>query len=156
MKRLLDINTWIALAIETHPLHPAARGWYEAAPLAAGDLVFCPSTEMGFLRLVTQAAVMSRCGAAPLTNREAISYLQGLYANPALSRVAEPTAMRSLWLQLADNTQSAPNTWMDAYLAAFAISLDAEMVTFDRGFNNYRTAGLNLHLLEAVPIDKGQ
>lgn len=70
MKRLLDINTWIALTIETHPLHVSARSWYEAAPLGAGDLVFCQPAEIGFLRLVTQAAVMNRCGAAPLTNAE--------------------------------------------------------------------------------------
>jgi predicted nucleic acid-binding protein len=54
MKELLDTNTWIALCLETHPQHPVARGWYEAAPLTSGDLLFCRATEISFLRLLTQ------------------------------------------------------------------------------------------------------
>ena len=40
MKRLLDINTWIALSLETHPQHGPARLWYDQTPLQRGDLVF--------------------------------------------------------------------------------------------------------------------
>lgn len=148
MKRLLDINTWIALTLETHPHHGAARKWYEEVPLTVGDLVFCVSTEMGFLRLVTQAAVMNRCGVEPLSNAEAIEYLANLFADPAVSRASEPAATRHLWLQLADRPRAAPNAWMDAYLAGFAIALGAEMVTFDRGFQFYQKSGLALQLLE--------
>lgn len=54
LKELLDTNTWIALALETHPHHAAARRWYEAAPLTRGDLLFCRATEISFLRLITQ------------------------------------------------------------------------------------------------------
>jgi predicted nucleic acid-binding protein len=54
MKRLLDINTWIALTVETHPQHKAARQWYGEVELLVGDLVFCRQTELGFVRLVTQ------------------------------------------------------------------------------------------------------
>ena len=66
MKRLLDTNTWIALTVETHRHHGPARKWYDEAALTPDDLVFCLPTEMGFLRLVTQAAVMNQCGARAL------------------------------------------------------------------------------------------
>jgi uncharacterized protein len=149
MKRLLDINTWIALTVETHPQHKAARQWYTDAELLRGDLVFCRQTELGFVRLTTQKAVMSQCSAAPLSNAEAVEFLSSVYDDPAVSRVEEPATARSLWLELADRRQAAPNVWMDAYLAAFAITLGAEMVTFDRGFTTYQKRGLKLVLLNS-------
>ena len=147
MRRLLDINTWIALSLDAHPQHRPARLWYEQTSLQRGDLVFCRQTELGFLRLITQAAVMARCGVAPLSNTEAIEFLDSLCADPAVSREDEPPATRSLWLQLAQGPLPSPNVWMDAYLAAFAVSLGAELVTFDQGFKSFEKHGLRLHLL---------
>jgi toxin-antitoxin system PIN domain toxin len=143
----LDTNTWIALSLDAHPQHGRTRLWYEQTLLQAGDLVFCRQTELGFLRLITQPAVMARCGAEPLSNTEAIEFLDSLCADPAVSREDEPNATRSLWLQLAQGPLPSPNVWMDAYLAAFAISLGAELVTFDQGFKNFEKHGLRLHLL---------
>ena len=146
MKRLLDINAWIAISLEAHPQHHLARRWYEQTPLQAGDLVFCRQTELGFLRLITQTAVMAQCGAEPLTNAEAIEFLDSLYTDPAVSRENESSTTRALWLQLARSPLSSPHVWMDAYLAAFAISLGAELVTFDQGFRSFERFGLRLHL----------
>jgi toxin-antitoxin system PIN domain toxin len=145
----LDINTWIALTVETHPQHRPARQWYDEAPLARGDLVFCRQTELGFLRLVTQAAVMKRCLARPLSNAEAVEFLASVYDDPAVSQAEEPAGTRSLWFKLAAGPQAAPAAWMDAYLAAFAITLGAELVTFDRDFQLYAKSGLGLRLLKA-------
>lgn len=114
-----------------------------------GDLVFCLPTELGFLRLITQSAVMSQCGAAPLSNSEAVEFLTNVYADPVVSRAEEPLATRALWLQLADRSLPAPHIWTDAYLAAFAIGLGAEVVTFDRGFQSYDRAGLTVQILES-------
>ncbi|MCL4203747.1 MAG: PIN domain-containing protein [Pirellulaceae bacterium] len=143
----MDINTWIALSIETHPQHRRARSWYEQTPLRPGDLLFCRQTELGFLRLITQAAVMARCGVRPLSNTEAIEFLDSLYADPAVSREDEHPATRSLWLQFAQGQQSSPKVWMDAYLAAFAVSHGIELVTFDEGLKNFQEHGLRLLLL---------
>jgi uncharacterized protein len=148
LRELLDTNTWIALALETHPQHAAARRWYQAAPLTPGDLLFCRATEISFLRLITQEQVMKRCGVVAMTNDQAIDYLAGLYRDPAVTRVEEPPAVRSLWLDLAGSPHASPNVWMDAYLAAFAIAVGAEMVTFDRAFSSFASKGLRLHLLE--------
>ena len=90
MRRRLDTNTWIALAVETHAMHGAARRWYDAEPLTAGELLFCRATEISFLRLVTQARVMNACGVVPLTNAEAVGYLDNLYRDPAVARADEP------------------------------------------------------------------
>lgn len=147
MKRLLDINTWIALTLETHPQHGPAHSWYQSEALTRGDLTFCRQTEIGFLRLITQAAVMNQCGAAALSNSEAIEYLANVFQDPAVSHADEPTTTRGLWLELAAWPQPGPKLWMDAYLAAFAVTLDAELVTFDRGFASFQARGLKLRLL---------
>ena len=61
MRRLLDINTWIALSLEAHPQHRPARLWYEETLLLWGDLIFCRQTELGFLRLICWSRE-ARCG----------------------------------------------------------------------------------------------
>jgi len=138
------------LTLETHPQHGPARKWYEATSLTQGDLVFCRQTELGFLRLITQAAVMNQCGAAPLSNSDAIEFLANVFRDPAVSHGDEPAGARSLWLELSAWPQPGPKLWMDGYLAAFAITLGAEMVTFDRGFTSYQDRGLKLVLLNAA------
>lgn len=149
MKRLLDTNSWIALTVETHPHNTPVREWYDAAPLAGGDLLFCRPTEMSFLRLITQESVMKRCGLVALTNEEAQEFLDNVYRDPAVGYVDEPVGVRKLWLQLAKAPVASPNVWMDAYLSAIAISSGAELVTFDRGFVKFQTDGLVLRLLDA-------
>jgi len=147
MPKLLDINTWIALSLEGHPHHPIARRWYKQTPLPPGDLLFCRQTELGFLRLTTQERVMASCGSRALTNAEAVAFLSRVNADPAVSRAEEPPATRSLWLQLAAYPFASPNRWMDAYLAAFAIATNAEMVTLDHDFKTFEPHGLKLQLL---------
>jgi predicted nucleic acid-binding protein len=60
---------------------------------------------------------------------------------------------------LRESDEIAPHAWRkprlthpqgsdDAYLAAFAISGNHELVTFDRGFGRYEAHGLRWHLLE--------
>lgn len=39
-----------------------------------------------------------------------------------------------MWKQLAAGRQNSPKLWMDAYLAAFAITGDLTLVSTDRGF----------------------
>lgn len=147
MRKLLDINTWIALFLEGHSQHSIARQWYEKQVLTYGDLVFCRSTEMGVLRLLTQQRVMNACGQDSFTNEEAIGFLAQIHRDQAISSVEEALGTRALWLALARTTQASPKTWMDAYLAALAITHNMEMVTFDQGFTHYQDSGLKLQLL---------
>jgi predicted nucleic acid-binding protein len=51
VKFLLDVSTLVALLWKTHTDHPKASAWW-----AAKDLVVCPITELGFLRVVTSPA----------------------------------------------------------------------------------------------------
>lgn len=138
----------MALAISTHPQHAAARAWLGEAAIPAGGLLFCQQTEMGLLRLLTKAATMKAFGLAALTNTEALAFVRKTQSDAKVGRADAPPPMtREIWLRTAATKTSSPNVWMDAWLAAFAIALDVEMVTFDSGFQNFTKHGLKLTLL---------
>lgn len=147
MRKLLDLNAWLALLLAGHSQHSAALQWYEAEPLAPGELRFCRSTEMGFLRLLTQQRVMQACGLDAFTNDEAVGFFSRIQRDEAIGFVGEAPGTRALWLAFPRGGQPSSKIWMDAYLAALAITQDMELVTFDQGFINYQASGLNLHLL---------
>jgi hypothetical protein len=56
-----DVNVWIALTYERHAHHVAARNWFAALERDA-RLFFCRFTPIGFLRLLTNEAVMGPDG----------------------------------------------------------------------------------------------
>ncbi len=147
MSKLLDINAWLALFLEGHAQHSAARTWYEGTELLAGDLKFCRPTEMGLLRLLTQKKVMQACLAQTFSNESAAQFLADVWRDEVVGITYEVPGTRALWLALARSSQPSPNQWMDAYLAAMAITNDLQMVTFDQGFVDYEGSGLHLQLL---------
>ena len=59
----------------------------------------------------------------------------------------EPPGVFAQWRSLAGLNTASPKVWMDAYLAAFAMSAGLLLVTLDRDFNNFVPHGLDLDLL---------
>ncbi|MDP1902558.1 MAG: hypothetical protein Q8K96_19230 [Rubrivivax sp.] len=53
---LPDVNVWLALAVQEHPHHAAARQYW--ANEAAARLHFCRVTMLGLVRLLTQPRLM--------------------------------------------------------------------------------------------------
>ena len=50
-----DINVWLAVAAPEHVHSGIAKSWWEQE---TGFIAFCRLTQLGFLRLMTTAAVM--------------------------------------------------------------------------------------------------
>jgi toxin-antitoxin system PIN domain toxin len=139
---LPDINVWLALAFPAHVHHPSAQTWFRgAAPGRAFH--FCRLTQVGFLRLANNPKVFR---AAAVPQDEAWKLYDQFRADPRVAFADEPTGLESVWRSFAQVSQFAPNTWADAYLAAFAIVGGYELVTFDTGFTRY--AGLTLTVLK--------
>lgn len=85
-------------------------------------------------------------GTPPLTNREAWSAYEALLADDRIAfRADEPGELEPLWKDLAVRGTASPKLWMDAYLAAFALSGRYRMVTTDRAFRQFQ--GLDLLVL---------
>lgn len=83
------------------------------------------------------------------TNAQAVGVVESLMGHPRSELVVrEPPDLQRVWFGLAGPDQASPKLWMDAYLAAFAIGFSLRLVTFDRGFEQFRDGGLDLLLLD--------
>ena len=151
---LLDVNVWVAAAFASHPAHHAAQAvLLQATPDAPA--LFCRATQQSFLRLVSTPAICAAYQVASITNQDALAALAAFQALPQVDLVDEPIGIESLWWPLAGLAVAAPKRWMDAYLAAFAITGSTRMVTLDQEFRQFLGAGLDLELLKADGHDGG-
>lgn len=145
---LCDSNVWLALALEKHVHHAAAREWL-SKKTAPSSVFFCRATERSFLRLLTNVSVLRAYGNPPLTNREARRAYKGLLRDDRIGlRREEPEALEAHWSRFARRDTASPKLWMDAYLAAFALAGGFRMVTTDNAFKQFK--GLDLQLIGNV------
>lgn len=143
---LFDASAWVAAVFPTHPFHASAQAALMAAT-AEEPAAFCRATETSFLRLLTTPRLLSQYDARHMTNRSALSELEMLLSRPEIAELDEPPGTSTLWRQLAYRDTASPKVWMDAYLAAFAITGGLRFVTLDRDFKGYEPHGLQLSLL---------
>lgn len=129
---LLDINVWLALAHVHHPHHTAARQYWVSSTV---PMVFCRTSVQGFLRLVTQPAVM---GDAVHTPSEAWRIYTAHLRTGRSLLLPEPDGVDVLWQRLTCAENFHIRDWTDAYLASFAMCADCRLVSFDAGFAQYQ------------------
>lgn len=139
---LPDVNVWLALSLEAHPLHPKAMHWFEGA--RTGSVHFCRYTQQSTLRLLTTAALTSPLGLSPLTNKAAIKAMQGMLDDPRIAFAGEPVGLPPAWMELAATSTASPKLWMDAYLAAFARTGGYALVTNDKAFKQFENVPVQL------------
>jgi uncharacterized protein len=128
---LLDVNVWLALAHPGHTHHAAAKHyWLNSVDM----MVFCRTTMQGFLRLVTQPAVM---GSAVHTTAEAWTIYSAHLASGRVQFAAEPASVEAQLRTITLRNGFQQRDWTDAYLASFAMAAACRMVSFDKGFAQY-------------------
>lgn len=144
---LIDSNVWLAIAFDRHASHKAALQWISNATPEC-PACFCSATEQSILRLLSTPAIQTLYGSPVITNQGAIQLLNEWQAQPNVARVNESDGTRDLWLHLANRNTASPKLWMDAYLAAFAISGELRLTTNDKAFTQFVPDGLDLHILQ--------
>jgi uncharacterized protein len=141
---LVDVNVLLPLLLPQHVAHAAARQWLAARP-ADGTTLFALPTQLGVLRLLSQPKVM---GAAALAPERALQTWENLVEALGLQETpATPPTHAAHMRRLVNGRAATPNLWTDVWLAALALALDCEVVSFDRGFRSF--TGLKLQLLKA-------
>jgi toxin-antitoxin system PIN domain toxin len=142
--KLVDSSVWLALILEQHSHHRIAKEWFdnETDP---NSLAFCRQTQMTVLRLLTTRAIFSPHGLHPLSNRQAWQILDNLLSNRRIAFLDEDADVYECWQSLTTGDSASPKLWMDGFLAALAITGRHQIVTLDRGFNQF--AGLDVVLL---------
>ena len=143
---LFDSNVWLALTFSAHPHHERAQQVFASAS-PDDPVCFCRATQQSFLRLATTPALLRAYGAEGFSNQDAAALFQTLSQLATVRFLPEPEGLEPLWLKLAALPSSSPKVWMDAYLAAFAIRLEVELVTLDRDFANFEQGRLRLKIL---------
>ncbi|MGL4399880.1 MAG: TA system VapC family ribonuclease toxin [Luteolibacter sp.] len=145
---LIDSNCWLAVAFDRHGSHAAAVRAIEEAT-AEFPACFCRATEQSILRLLSTTAIQTMYESPLITNTSAVQLLNEWQSEPNVAFVDEAVGTRDLWLRLANRNTASPKLWMDAYLAAFAISGNLRFVTNDKAFRQFEPHGLDLTLLHA-------
>ncbi len=88
----------------------------------------------GFLRLVTQPAVM---GTAVHTPEEAWSIYEAHLGGGRVAMLAEPATAEAQMRRYSSRPGFHPRDWTDAWLAGFAVAAGCQLVSFDAGFTQY-------------------
>jgi toxin-antitoxin system PIN domain toxin len=137
MSDLCDVNVWLALALEHHQHQPAARRWLEGID-TPHSVLFCRATQQSLLRMLTTAAVFAPFGLDPLTNEAAWAAFDAFRADDRVAlHTDEPRELDRLWKRYAVCDSASPKLWMDAYLAALAVTAGWRLVTTDRAFERF-------------------
>jgi len=137
-----DINVWVAAACQGHQHHPSADAWF--ASKNDGKIGFSRFTQIGFLRLLTNPAVMRD---EVMTPGAAWSAFDRFVSDDRVTFYVEPENddLQVSFRQITTGKRFAHGQWPDAYLAAFAKVCGLMIVTFDRGMKTL--AGRDAQLL---------
>jgi uncharacterized protein len=140
---LPDINVWLALAVQEHPHHAAAKRYWEGVQLdmhstpntAPQKIYFCRTTMLGLVRLLCQPKVV---GEGALALPAAWAVYQSFRAVPIIDLLADPADCDAAIQSLLSVQSTLPSRlWTDTYLAALARSSGMRLVTFDRDFERF-------------------
>jgi toxin-antitoxin system PIN domain toxin len=121
-----DINVWLAAAAPEHIHAAIARRWWEQE---TGTIAFSRLTQLGFLRLMTTAAVMD---GKPLTITQAWRVYDRFYEDDRVTFLSEPPEVEKRFRENASGRTASPKIWADAWLLAVAQAAEGTLVTFDK------------------------
>src|ERR1700678_690513 len=130
---LPEVNIWIALTSDVH--HQIATEWLDGPD--HDTVAFCRVSELGFLRLLTNAHVM---GKDVLSPAQAWDVYDEWRTDDRVVFLTERADFSDRWRLLGQRIQRGSNVWTDAYLAVFAGDNNAAVVTLDRTFRPMGTA----------------
>jgi len=130
---LPDVNVWLALAFDFHVHHATANAWFE---VSSDTFSFCRLTQQGFLRLATNPSVFKK---EAVSLKEAWRMYDTILQDPRVIFAAEPRNLERFWRAYTQRRSFSPNAWSDAFLAAFARAGNLRVITFDKGFSQFKS-----------------
>jgi toxin-antitoxin system PIN domain toxin len=146
---LYDINVWLALELPAHVHHKLAKGWFQTR--GERNCVLCRVTQMSLLRLLTNKAVM---GIDVSSAEQAWDIVRRTREREDVEWREEPASLEADWETLSLFGSPKGSWWTDAYLAAFAIGHSIRLVTFDKGYRQFESYGLELLVLQPAPVNE--
>lgn len=133
---LPDINLLIHAYNSDFPLHGSAKAWWERALNGAESVGMPWVVVLGFIRIVTHPAILTR----PMPVRIACDHARSWLTRPQVAMVHPGDRHPDILFGLLERLGSAGNLTTDAHLAALAIEHQAELQSTDADFARF--AGL--------------
>lgn len=142
---LMDANVWLALAVDAHFHHAAAKAWFEGQ--SDESCALCRITQLALLRHLTNSKIM---GAGNVqSQQQAWQAYERLAADSRGVYLDEPPALAPVFQELTQSSSPSHKQWTDAFFAAFSQCLNLEMVTFDADFRAF--PNFNVRVLTQSP-----
>ena len=130
---LPDVNVLVYAARDDTPECARYRVWLEGALAGPEPVAVVTPVLAGFLRVVTNPRVFAR----PSSLDDALAFTDAVLSAPAAVVPALSQRLAGLLAEVCRRAGATADRLPDAYLAAIALDLDAELVTADRGFARY-------------------
>lgn len=128
-----DVNVLVYAARDDVPDCARYRAWLETALLGPEPVAIATPVLAGFLRVITNPRVF----ALPSTLDDALRFVEAVLASPAAVVPALSERLAGTLAAVCRTSGATADRVPDAYLAAIALDLDAELVTADRGFARF-------------------
>jgi toxin-antitoxin system PIN domain toxin len=125
-----DLNVWVALSVAGHSHNVEAWNWLGLLPREV-RLIFSRYTQVGLLRLLTNASVM---GEQTLTLKKAWGVYERWLSDPRVEFYPEPRGLDAAFREATEPFAARrASKWIgDCYLLAYSKEIGAALVTFDR------------------------
>lgn len=107
--------------------------WFDSLPNEA-LCFFCRLTQQGFLRLASNPKAF---GTHAMILPDAWRSYDLFLSDSRVAFIGEPADLEVHWRTFTQNQTFSPQVWNDAYLAAFAVAANLNVVTFDKAFTQY-------------------
>ena len=122
---LVDVGVWLAATWGGHARHRVARHWFDEQ---SDDLILCRVTQMNFLRLISNPAIML---GDVVTRSEAWRIIDRLWSDERVLWAEEPDDLEAVFRAISARSDNSHKLWTDDYLAAFAQASGASLATLD-------------------------
>lgn len=130
---LPDVNVLVYAARADVPTCERYRAWLEGALAGPEPVALVTPVLAGFLRVVTNPRIFNH----PSSLDDALAFTGAVLSAPAAVVPALSQRLAGLLTEVCRRAGATGDHVPDAYLAAIALDLDAELVTADRGFARY-------------------
>ena len=130
---LPDVNVLVYAARDDTPACARYRAWLEGALLGPEPVAITAPVIAGFLRVVTNPRIFAQ----PSSLDDAMRFVDVVLAAPATVVPALSERLVGILAEVCRRAGATADRVPNAYLAAIALDLDAELVTADRGFARF-------------------
>ncbi len=130
---LVDVNVLVYAFRADSVRHEDYRGWLLAATAADTACGASASVLSGFIRIVTHPRALS----PPAPVEDALGFIDSLRTRPSFVDAVPGRRHWAIFDRLCREVGARGNVVPDAYLAAIALEVGAELVTADRGFGRF-------------------